>query len=143
MTSIVATSRSHLSALARIGKTQWPNEKWITPGYLRITLQKEGAHYTALSDGKVVGSIMVVEEDFPKYWIHYFIVDAKLRRQGIGAALLRKVEEKLPRNAFLFVDLEKNDEVGISFYRKNGFKRMGKVKNWFEGREGIILAKKI
>ena len=89
-----------------------------------------------------MGSIMVVEEDYPKYWIHYFIVDKEYRRQGIGTALLQKVESKLPKNTFLFVDLEEKDKTAFSFYQNNNFEVMGTVKNWFTGKEGIIMAKK-
>lgn len=142
MISIAKSRNSHLSILTQIGKRQWPKEKWISRHYLYHTLQKKGFHFTALLNGKIVGSIMVVEEDYPKYWIHYFIVDKDYRRQGIGSALLRKVESKLPKNTFLFVDLEEKDKTAFSFYQNNNFEVMGTVKNWFTGKEGIIMAKK-
>ena len=140
---IIPTTLSHLQRLARIGREQWPHENWITEAYLKITVAKKGIHYTALLNKAVVGSIMAVEEDYPKFWIHYLVVDKNYRRKGIGTALLKKIESKLAKGAFLLVDLEKNDRTGLAFYKKNGFLIQGKVKNWFEGREGIIFGKKI
>ena len=144
-TKLTPTQEAHLTILATIGKEQWPEENWITAPYLKTTLDKAGFHFTALEQHQQpIGSIMAVEEDYPKYWIHYFIVDQAYRRQGIGSQLLQKVEGKLKKGNFLFVDLEQiRDKEGVSFYLENGFKIMGKVKNWFDGREGIILAKKI
>lgn len=143
MISIVKTHSYHLPQLALMGKEQWPREKWITSRFLLQTMMKKGVHVTAIIDGKTAGCIMVVEEDFPKFWIHYFIVDKKYRRQGIGSDLLQKVESKIPRHSTLFVDLEKKDHTGYSFYRKNGFKLMGTVKKWFISKEAIILAKQL
>lgn len=141
--NIIPTKIPHVKTLAEIGREQWPTENWITEGYLNITLHKKGVHLTAINNQQVVGSIMLVEEDYPKYWIHYLVVEKKYRRQGIGTLLLRKAEEKLSRGTLLFVDLEKRDTIGLKFYQKNGFLKMGKVKNWFEEKTGIILAKKV
>jgi len=54
--------------------------------YIENTLNNRGFHFTAFVDGKIAGSIMVVEEDIPKFWIFYFIVDKNYRRTGIGTA---------------------------------------------------------
>lgn len=144
MTKIVKITEKHLKDLVSIGKSHWFYEKWLSIRYLKNTLDKRGFHFTAIINGKLVGSIMVVEEDYPKYWIFYFAVGKNYRRKGIGTALLKKIESKLKNGNFLFVDIEKSDKTGINFYSKNKFKVMGKVKNWFEkDRTGIIMAKEI
>src|SRR3989338_5497761 len=138
MVAILRTKSTHLPELVGIGTAQWPKEGWITRSYLHHTLRKKGFHYTAVLNKEIVGSIMVVEEDYPKYWIHYFVVKKNYRRQGVGSALLQRVISHLRTGNFLFVDLEKNDHTGLSFYRKNEFGVMGLVKGWFDGKPGII-----
>ena len=142
MVAILRTKSTHLPELVRIGTAQWPKEGWITRSYLHHTLRKKGFHYTAVLNKEIVGSIMAVEEDYPKYWIHYFVVEKKYRRQGVGSALLQRVISHLRTGNSLWVDLEKNDHTGFSFYRKKGFRVMGIVKGWFSGKPGIIMAKK-
>ncbi|GEM_PF-3574845 len=144
MVKIIKTRGSHLKRFVELGKKQWPSEKWITLQYMKNTLRMKGLHFTALANGQIVGGIMVEEQDGPRSWIYYFCVADHCRRQGIGTALLKKVELKLKKGTLLFVDLEKNDKTGLRFYKKNGFHNMGAVNNWFEGdRKGIILAKEI
>ncbi len=144
MIKIVKTRPSHIYKILRIGKEQWYYEDWITKKYLNNTIKNRGFHFTALVDNKVVGSIMVVELDIPKFWIFYFAVRKKYQRHGIGTALLNKATREMKKNEFLFVDLTYGDATGMKFYRKNKFKLMGRVKNWFEkGQDGILMAKKM
>ena len=83
---IVRTAKAHVNDIVRIGKSHWFYEEWITKKYIENTLNNRGFHFTAFVDGKIAGSIMVVEEDIPKFWIFYFIVDKNYRRTGIGTA---------------------------------------------------------
>lgn len=144
MIKIVKTTISHVNDIVRIGKKHWFYEDWVTKKYIENTLNNRGFHFTALADGKIIGSIMVVELDIPKFWIFYFVIDRDYRRMGIGSALLKKVTGRMKKDEFLFVDLTYGDKTGMQFYKKNGFKIMGRVKNWFEkGKDGILLAKKL
>ena len=141
---IVKTKKSHLKGLLSVGKENWTYEKWLTKRFLSNTLESKGIHITALIGKRVVGGIMVLELDRPKFWIFFFAVAKDMQRKGIGTALLRKAGSGVSKNCFLFVDLTYNDKSGIKFYKKNGFRDMGKVKNWFEsGKTGVMLAKKM
>lgn len=142
MIKIVKTRNEHLKGLLDVGKTNW-EYSWLNLEYLKNTFSKRGVHLTAFIDGKIVGSIMVVEEDYPKFWLYYFVVDKKHQRKGVGKALLREAESRLSKGTMIFVDTSKLEKIGLRFYRKSGFKLMGKVKKWFVGNDGIILAKKI
>ncbi|MCJ7740215.1 GNAT family N-acetyltransferase [Candidatus Microgenomates bacterium] len=65
------------------------------------------AHYVALDKGRVIGLIgwyqdkvnyanEVMGKKFPgekAYWVGFFVVDEKYRGQGIGYALLKKLEK--------------------------------------------------
>lgn len=140
---IVKTTKAHMKDFVRIGGQYWTYE-WVSLHYFENTLSTHGFHFTALIGKNVVGSIMVVEEDYPRFSLYFFAVDKNYQRKGIGTALLKKAESKMKKGTFLFLDTEKEDRIGIRFYKKNGFRAMGKVKNWFgSGRKGIILAKEI
>ena len=142
MIKIVRTKKKHLNGLLVVGKTNW-EYKWLNLEYLENTISKRGVHLTAFMDNKIVGSIMVVEEDYPKFWLYYFVVDKMHQRRGVGTALLKEAEARLPKGTLMFVDTSRLEKIGLKFYYKNGFKLMGKVKKWFVNTEGIILAKKI
>jgi ribosomal protein S18 acetylase RimI-like enzyme len=142
MVKIVKLKKIHLKSLAKLGKDTWPQEEWITEKYLRNTVKSNGVFLVALANRKVVGGILVSEQDYPKMWLYYFAVDKNYRRMGIGSSLLRAAEKKIKKSTMLFTDLEKSDVSGLKFYRKNGFVVAGKVNNWFPyGRTGIIMSK--
>lgn len=140
---IAPLNATHLGALARIGREHWPTERWITRRYLSSVLRMDGVHATALMEKRVVGGIMAVQEDAPKWWLYYLAVSKAHRRQGIGTMLLRHVEAHIPKKALLCVDLEASDAAALAFYRAASFRRMGAVRHWFDGsRTGIIYAKR-
>ena len=87
---------------------------------------------------------MIGLEDEPRAWIYFFCVTKKERRQGIGNRLLKKVENKLPKEySVVFVDFESKDKSAEKFYEKNGFKKRAKIKDWFGlNHKGLIYEKK-
>ena len=143
MIKIVKASKRHVKDFIRIGHQHW-SYKWITSRYFNNVLKTSGFHFVAVDGKKVVGGIMVVEEDYPRFEFYFLAVDKKHLRRGIGTALIKKVETRMKKGTYLFVDTSKYENDAIKFYKKVGFREMGRVKNWFErGITGIILAKKI
>lgn len=87
---------------------------------------------------------MVVEEDCPRFSLYFLAVDKGYQRRGIGTELIRKVESRMKKGTYLFLDTSKYEKDAIKFYRKMGFREMGHVKKWFErGTTGIMMAKKM
>ena len=100
--------------------------------------------YGAFDKKKLVGAIFVDDGiDRPKAWIFFFNVLKDYRKKGIGHRLLETVEKKLPKDYNkLYVDYEKTDKLAIQFYKEHGFKKAGRIKDWFgEGTYGIIGVK--
>jgi len=52
-------------------------------------------------------------------WIRHFAVFPEYQRQGFGSALLRRAQERSPRELRLFT-FQRNDK-GRAFYQKHGF----------------------
>ncbi len=140
---IVKASERHLKDFVRIGRQHWSYE-WVTPDYFRNTLKSRGFHFAALDGRKVVGGLMIVEEDYPRFSCYYLAVDKNYLRRGIASSMFEEAESKMEKGVFIFVDTSKFEKDAIEFYRKVGFKEMGRVRNWFErGIEGIFMAKKV
>lgn len=109
-------------------------------------MKRKGLYYGAFDKNKLVGTIFVDNSlDKPKAWIFFFVVLKEYRKQGIGNKLLKTVEKSLPKDYYkLFVDFEKSDKLAIKFYKKNGFRKAGKIKDWFGvGTYGLIYSKTI
>jgi len=118
MIKIVKTNDKHLGHLVDIGKQHWIHENWIDTKYLKNTISKNGVHLTALVHNKIVGSVVAVEEDYPKFWLYYFAVHKAHQRKGVGTSLLKKAESKMKKGTWAFVDLEKSDKTGMILYEK-------------------------
>lgn len=115
-------------------------------------LQHMNAHFIALDQDKVIGVIGWYRDDmnyateamghkFPgkkAYWVGFFVVDQKYRRQGIGYALLTKLEQVVKR--------KKADELWVSsvpqtrkYYERQGFKPV--MKGRIYGNRKYFLVK--
>ena len=135
-----------LNSLYELGKEEFKQEFWFTKDFLEESLNRKGIFLGAFEKTKLIGAILIdISIDRPKAWIFFFIVKIGYRGQGIGHKLLENVEKKLPKEYYkLFVDFEKTDRLAIRFYKNHGFKKAGKVKDWFgNGTCGLIYSKTI
>ena len=93
-----------------------------------------GKCYLAIIDGNVVGLIMGKIIRFSEYdYLDYkcpkegeiteLIVTSKIRSKGVGNALMNKMEEyfKSVGCEYVLVDVFAYNEIGISFYKKQGY----------------------
>jgi ribosomal protein S18 acetylase RimI-like enzyme len=136
----------YLKSLYKIGSQQFKGEFWFTKGFLREAMKRHGLFYGAFDKNKLIGSIFVDDGiDRPKAWIFFFDVVKEYRKRGIGNKLLKAVEKKLPKNYNkLYVDFEKTDKLAVKFYKDHGFKKAGRIKDWFgKGTYGLIYVKEI
>lgn len=140
---IVKTNASHISAIIKLVRTIWPAENWINPVFLKNTVKTGRIQYTALVDNKIVGCLLIEEQDRLRYWIYLFCVDKEFQNHGIGTKMLKIAESNIEKGSILFVDTQRKDSSGQKFYRKNGFKKVGSFKGWFEGKENAIFLAKI
>lgn len=134
-----------VNALYAIGLQQFRGEYWYTKKFVRDSILKPGFNFGAFEGKKLLGGILVQQEDKPKLWIYFFIVDKKRRREGIGRKLLQTVEKIRVRGFnILFVDFEPTDTLAKNFYIKNGFKKSAIIKHWFgHNSHALLLFKKI
>lgn len=141
--SIEKMQQKDLKGLYKLGRAQWPGEKWLTPDYLKSPFKQKGLHYVAKIEGKVVGGVIFVFEDIIKNWIRYLIIDKNARRLGIGGELIKRLAGSLKPGESIFVDTGVRDKTAIQFYEKNGFKKRGKIQSFYDKESAYILEKNI
>lgn len=103
--------------------------------------------YVALSGEELAGVIGYCRDYFSSdysYWLGWFVVKEKFRRNKIGTKLLRKVEKDLKtiKKRSLFVNTEDYNAVAKSFYTKNGFRTEGVIRDYYgKGEDQLIMSK--
>jgi len=82
----------------------------------------DGLFFVAVSDGSVVGTIMI-GYDGRRGWIYLLAVDRKNRRRGIGSKLLRCAENRLTELGCVKINLQIVDDNALveEFYEFNGY----------------------
>ena len=103
--------------------------------------------YVAFFGEELAGVIGYCRDYFStdySYWLGWFVVKSKFRRNKIGTTLLGKVEKDLKarKKRKLFVSTEDYNAVAKSFYTKNGFRTEGAVRDYYEkGEDQLIMSK--
>lgn len=92
--------------------------------------------------GKVVGGLQAFM-DTESIYIDVLWVEENLRKQGYGTNLLGAAEREALNNGCLFSLVDTWDFQAEEFYVKNGYERIGEIKNYWHGHSKIFLRKKI
>jgi len=118
-------SESDEASVAKLWREVIPDSpSWNNPEadiQRKLTVQRE-LFLTAWLDAKLVGTAMA-GYDGHRGWVYYVAVKPRFRRQGIGSALMRHVEEALADLGCPKLNLQvrvTNDEV-IAFYEELGY----------------------
>ena len=88
----------------------------------KLDVQRE-LFLVATSGSELVGTAMA-GYDGHRGWVHYLAVHPDHRRQGIGAALMRSVEERLTRMGCpkLNLQVRATNQVVLPFYEQLGYR---------------------
>jgi len=77
---------------------------------------------------------------FDLYWI---AVSSKYQRKSIGKMLLKKCEEEVKKEKGKILVIEtsstKKYEKARKFYKKNGFKKIAEIKNFYKPKDNKII----
>ena len=93
---------------------------------IRKRFAEKGVIWTASSDGKLVGTVSVVDEE-TRLYIRSMAVVPAAQDLGVGRNLLRTIEKFAVENGFakLFLYTVPFLEGAIRLYEKNGFEHLG------------------
>jgi ribosomal protein S18 acetylase RimI-like enzyme len=92
--------------------------------------------------GKVFGGIQAFL-DTESVYIDVLWVEESLQKQGHGTKLLDAAEREAIKNGCVFSLVDTWDFQAEEFYLKNGYERIGEVKNYWHGHSKIFLRKKL
>jgi GNAT superfamily N-acetyltransferase len=92
--------------------------------------------------GKVFGGIQAFL-DTESVYIDTLWVEESLQKKGYGTKLLYAAEQEAIKNGCKYLTVDTWDFQAEEFYLKNGYERIGEVKNYWLGHSKISLRKKI
>jgi len=116
---------SDQAAVATLWREAFPDSsQWNRPEtdiQRKLAVQRE-LFLVAVLDGRVVGAAMA-GYDGHRGWVHLVVVSPSVQRQGIGAALMKRVEADLLQLGCPKINLQVRvgNEPVIAFYRKLGY----------------------
>jgi len=116
----------------------------VTKRYIESNFKDENyLMLVAQKDENIIGFSTVVYEGWNNAaWIEWMIVHKSYRGKGIGSKMIKKsiVFSKEKKARKLFVDTGIKDRKAIKFYKKNGFKKHGNIKDYYiDGDDAIVL----
>ena len=139
---------------AKPGDTKWcaqlmlGSEPWITLqtdiGNREATLERPGTELFIGRDGdERKGFVLLAEFGMAGApYIASFGVAEGSRGQGIGAELLRFVEERFASHRHLFLLVSSFNERAQKFYKHHGFEQVGEIKDYIvSGKSELIYHK--
>lgn len=92
--------------------------------------------------GKIFGGIQAFF-DTESIYIDILWVEENLRKQGYGTKLLEAAEQEAINNGCIFSTTDTWDFQAEKFYLKNGYERMGEIKNYWFNHSRIFLRKNL
>ena len=90
-----------------------------------------------------IKGILVYQYIYGRIEIDYIIVDNKYRNLGIATKLLNYLEKKYKSIDNITLEVRESNLNAISFYLKNGFKKVTKRKNYYKDEDGILMIKNL
>lgn len=103
---------------------------------------KEFSIFLKDDSGKVFGGIQAFL-DSESIYIDTLWVEERFQKNGYGTALLRAVELEAVKNGCKYLTVDTWDFQAEGFYLKNGYARLGEVKQYWLGHSKITLRKTI
>ncbi len=94
----------------------------------------------------IVGAIMGGFEEEGRIWLELIVVSKNYRRKGIGGGLINKIFKKGKEKEFraCFVDVDDDNYDAIKFYKKLGFKQVGKIDYYYyDNKNALIFMKNL
>jgi GNAT superfamily N-acetyltransferase len=103
---------------------------------------KEFSIFLKNDSGKVFGGIQAFR-DTESVYIDILWVEESLQKRGYGTKLLGAAEQEAIKNGCKFSLVDTWDFQAEEFYLKNGYERIGEIKNYWHEHSKIFLRKKL
>ncbi len=151
--TVRAATEADADAVREVGLQTWPatygpiaGAAYVEQGLARwwsrdavLDSIRRGGVFVAEQDGAVVGMASLGEHDgVPMLWKLYVVPSAQ--GAGVGAALLAAAIDSLPSSADrLRLDHTEGNEQAAAFYRRKGFREVGRYPGAIQGPDEILM----
>jgi len=130
----------------------WKSLGYEAPGLSRFLRRVAGAGNVLVAvettrpggRGRVAGVLAMQEGVLLGHFVSLLAVRAEAAGRGVGRALMAAVEARTPPRRWLYVSADADNAAALAFYRKVGFKRVGRLPDLVrEGRVELLLRKPV
>jgi ribosomal-protein-alanine acetyltransferase len=139
-------SIGHLDRLYEIEMECFEKEAFTKKQIAQLLMDYNSVGLVAKEDDKILGFIIAmiyVDRNASSGHILTIDVSPAHRRKGIGQMLLQEIEKILFAKSVRACHLEVREDnvAAISLYRKLGYQKIAKLKNYYGNAHGICLKK--
>jgi ribosomal-protein-alanine N-acetyltransferase len=131
-----------LAALRRLEHACFEKDAWPLLDLIAVLTWPDVIKLKAVEDGEMVG--FVAGDPRPSQgasWIATIGVDPRYQRRGIGRALLRACEERLPLPR-VKLTVRMSNQGAISLYEKEGYRSADIWRKYYnDGEDGLVMEK--
>jgi ribosomal-protein-alanine N-acetyltransferase len=138
----------HLDKLCEIETECFGGEAFTREQILQLIKEYNCVNLIAKVDGIIAGFVIgMMYVDRKALCAHILTIDVSpaFRRRGIGQMLLQEIErifrEKDAKASHL--EVREDNVAAISLYRKLGYEKIGKLKNYYVNANGIYFKKSL
>ena len=135
---------SDLDPALKLDREAFDEDVWTLLDYIGVFSDREARRFTAVADGKFAGfGASEMDRENHAVCLLTLAVRPEYRNRGIGAALLKHMEEAFGRSdVYLYVDTENRG--AIRLYEKAGYRKTGSIRSYYmNGHDALIMEKQI
>ncbi|MEM0372525.1 MAG: GNAT family N-acetyltransferase [archaeon] len=131
----------------RLSRKSWPhwwaNNEKVAEKHIKRRVKEKKALVAVL--GKKVVAFVLFDETWNQIHLEDLYVEKKYRRNGIASRLINAIEEKYGKRGFkkIMSDLDTTNKISYKFHLKNGFKKVGFIKDLWGEKDSYVFSKSI
>jgi len=146
LAKIETASIEHLDGLCEIEMKCFETEAFTKQQIAYLLTDSNSAILVSRVKGEIVGFIIgktYMDKKPATGQILTIDVSPKHRRKGIGQRLLQEIEKTLKDKGvkICYLEVRENNFVALRLYQKLGYKKFGRLENYYGNAHGIRLRK--
>lgn len=136
--------KSHAPLIAKLFSTDLPDgwsQNLIEDAFIAGRFYALGA----FSENELVG-VITFDKSFETADLEDIVVKKQFRNKGVATNLLERAETDLKnqKTEKVFLEVRESNFTAISFYSKNGFKKISVRKNYYaDGENALVMLKEL
>ncbi len=103
-------------------------------------INTEGSLSLILKNDKIIGALGARAEGKNSAWLYYIVIDRDYREKGYAKKLIDKLFEEARKKGIRRIALDTPEK---EFFEKFGFKEVGRIPDWHENKDQVIMFKEL